>query len=927
MSSPARSHIERFLEIPATPAVFAEWHRETGGAPAGSGGPSASSRARPEFEFFYRTILEGARVDPDLCLRALAHAVSASGRQGSRYERALFDRLRAHVLVAAGRAAEAVGHYESAAEGFRALRDRVEEGRTATGWAFALGLCGRPAEVTRIARRGRQLLPAADRLSRARLEANVGTAMQLCGRLDRAIEHYEAAERAFARAGRSNDAAVTRHNRALLHRLRGAHGPARRALQTARRAFADTGQDVLQLYSETVLLSLDLEDGRWRDGLPELERLRARFAELGDARARAWLHRELGVLFTALGAVAPALDETAEATALFDRLGLRLDAAHARTLEGRLLQEHGSRQEAFARLTAASEEWGRVQGRWARHRAQLEIARILLDDGDIDRAVPILRAAQRVFDRWDPRGDGALCRALGARAQLARGRFATSERWAREARQAATRYPARLERPAMTMLLAQISEARGDISAALRWSGRAIAELEAVLQRLGDRATRLLVGESRESLYAVALDLVLRHGGRRANEKALDLVSRARSPVLVEDLLQNRRRAPKDEATYAAIVRLRDELLSPGVEPEAEETRAVALRGELDRMTRWALRSQSRPPAIVQRALQARALERWRPRLRGRALVVFDRGPSGWRAFHSTADHVEVIPLPHLEHVLATEWTSLRLNLSTAARLPADRRGEFLERTREASLTRLEILRDAAWNPLPEHDGRTVVVPFGALHSVPFEAFVQDEGRVVSRLPHPALLRSPRRRSPERALLLHGPHEGPRHEADVLATQLRAAGLKVTVSGSRGALESAGSLDILHVAAHGTYHRDAWLLSGIELEDGWVGFEHLQSRRVRGALISVTSCESGLAEQMPGSDIEGWITAGLSAGAGGMVLTLWKIDDASALAYSGAFYGAWLAGSTPAEAAREARLATRRALPHPYHWAAFSVAE
>jgi len=87
--------------------------------------------------------------------------------------------------------------------------------------------------------------------------------------------------------------------------------------------------------------------------------------------------------------------------------------------------------------------------------------------------------------------------------------------------------------------------------------------------------------------------------------------------------------------------------------------------------------------------------------------------------------------------------------------------------------------------------------------------------------------------------------------------------------------------------------------------------------------VQFTSCESGQTRALPGSDIDGWITAGLAAGAREMVLTLWKIDDEAGIAFADHFYRAWTAGSSAAEAAARARTAMRRHDPHPYRWAPF----
>jgi CHAT domain-containing protein len=130
-------------------------------------------------------------------------------------------------------------------------------------------------------------------------------------------------------------------------------------------------------------------------------------------------------------------------------------------------------------------------------------------------------------------------------------------------------------------------------------------------------------------------------------------------------------------------------------------------------------------------------------------------------------------------------------------------------------------------------------------------------------------------------------------------------------------------LALLHVAAHGVFHRDHWLLTGIQPRDGWLGFEALQRRWARGALLTFGSCESGLRVDTPHGELDGWLAAGLGAGAHELVLTLWKLDDEAAASFAEAFYPLWTSGVPAPQAAAIARAALRDRLAHPYSWAPF----
>ncbi|MCA9754020.1 MAG: CHAT domain-containing protein, partial [Gemmatimonadetes bacterium] len=283
---------------------------------------------------------------------------------------------------------------------------------------------------------------------------------------------------------------------------------------------------------------------------------------------------------------------------------------------------------------------------------------------------------------------------------------------------------------------------------------------------------------------------------------------------------------------------------------------------------------------------------------------------------------VRCIPLPRAGEALDRDGTSLRLTFEAAARLPASRRADFLERTQADCLESLHRLREALWEPLALEGTDVVVVPYDDLHSLPLEAAAPD--LVVTRIPHPALLRPATTRRAKRALLLRGASPGTAPELAAVRRILRRHDFDVHSGRSRRVLaETADRLGVLHVAAHGTFHREGWLLSGLQLEDGWLGFEQLDRRRIEGALVHFTSCESGRTNALPGSDLEGWMTAGLAAGAREMILTLWKIDDESALEFTTEFYERWATG----ESAAVARAVAGRVLAakgrHPFRWAPF----
>ncbi len=912
----AGRHVQRLLRMKPDPTLLDRWAASIPG--------DASPAAK-----FQETILVHARTAPDPCLRAVQRVRKHAALDADARARTL--RLHAQVLHMVWRVKEACRLYRAAWEGFEALGAKREAGLTAIGWTGALNQAGETRLALDTAALAATRIPTRDLPAHARLATNVGNILYWSGRYGDATVRFREARNRFRRSGDRFASAMASYNlgNALLRT-----GRARDAEQAYREAadiFETLERRVPELYARHSLAATELARGNWDQGLSALADLEPEFADLGDARAVAAMHRETAELLCALGATEAASDPAARAYTGYADLGLANEAGRTAMVQARIFAERGAFHDADVRLEEARTLWTRLGATRNRRMTEVEAARVLTHRGATSRAAALARGAQSYLDRVDPAGSGAQCRGVLAAALLEAGSGGRAATLARRAHRQARAYPANLERPVMAMTVARAEAARGNGAQALRWSSRAVNELEGVLLRFGTRGTRSLTAGSRDRLYRDAVDLTLGLGGPRAPERAVDLIARARSPRLVEDLLHSH--GARDDSVRLALQRLRDELLAapdsgdPDVRFRSLRAEAQRLEGQLEATPR-----RSRP--VVQRALEARRLSSWRGRLGDRSLVLYESTPAGWRGFvvRSTGA-VRVVPLPDAAHALRTAWFPLRLLLETAARSSPTRRREFLTRTLPEANAAMNELRRGLWDPLDVAPGPVVVVPSGALHSVPLEALAHTAGgetdpHPMARLPHPALLAAPTRtRPPSRALVLSGAAPGLRREATRVAHQLRRAGFSVRRGGRRRDLaDQQDPIDVLHVAAHGVFHRRGWLLSGLELSDGWLGFESLDRSLTRGSLLYFGSCESGLTHELPGSDLEGWMAAGLGAGAREMVLTLWKVDDEGATRFADAFYDAWAGGASAAVSAGLARGALMREGAHPFTWAPFLAA-
>ncbi|MCA9662548.1 MAG: CHAT domain-containing protein, partial [Myxococcales bacterium] len=169
------------------------------------------------------------------------------------------------------------------------------------------------------------------------------------------------------------------------------------------------------------------------------------------------------------------------------------------------------------------------------------------------------------------------------------------------------------------------------------------------------------------------------------------------------------------------------------------------------------------------------------------------------------------------------------------------------------------------------------------------------------------------------------------HERAWLADNLGTASLDPNPEALLERLEDPGSLDLLHVAAHGEIaDREAWLIlqgevrtvgEGAAARRKWfpaklAASEVAASGALEGPdgerpLVFLNACKVARAENLL-SGYAGWAPAFLRAGAGAVVAPLWSVGDGAARRFAEGFYSALLAGKTFADAANIGRHHARK---------------
>ena len=246
-------------------------------------------------------------------------------------------------------------------------------------------------------------------------------------------------------------------------------------------------------------------------------------------------------------------------------------------------------------------------------------------------------------------------------------------------------------------------------------------------------------------------------------------------------------------------------------------------------------------------------------------------------------------------------------------------------------------------------DQRLIIVPHGGLHYLPFQALRGPDGFLIQRNPIAIVpsasvaLQLARKSSDASSKLVafgnpaNSAREdlpGAEREVQLISSLFPDKRVYYQRDASKSRFrEAAGAGRILHVAAHAEVDSVDPLHSRILLaaEGNDPGF--LEAREVYGvdlkgvSLVTLSACESGLGRIARGDEIQGFTRSFLTAGASGLVVSLWPVADDSTELLMTTLYGELSKGTEAIDAMRRAQIAvlTQKKFAHPFFWAPFNL--
>jgi CHAT domain-containing protein/tetratricopeptide (TPR) repeat protein len=877
-------------------------------------------------------------------------------------------RALGHVSYAGSQYEEALSHYQKALEIFTALGRDLEAGRTLTSGLQSLIYLGRYEEAYAWAARAKEIFRRhGDELRLARLASNVGNIHYRQDRYAEALAIYEEAYATLVRLGAHRDVAAVLSNMAVCNISLSRFDRALESYRTARDYCERHGLPVLVAGADYNIAYLHYLQGDFLEAIGMYQASREHCRAAGDAYHAALCDLDEAEIYLELNLNAEAMRLAEQAEAGFAALGMPYERAKATVT-------HAIAASLRGQPRLASRLFLRARNLFAAERNALWPALIDLDqailldrEGRHRQATRLCHRAHRVLAGSMLPGRAALSELLESRLLLKAGNLS-------EARQMCDRARTRLEVAGTPSLRfhayfveGQVEERRGDPAAAFAAYQSARQEIETLRSRLWSDEPKISFLKDKLAVYESLVTLCLANAGDPAcaAAEAFGYIQQAKSRSLAELIslpltarpsptapppppAASSRAAGRDReidltrrnlnsqyrqmehlalSPQAASAARMDTLKQAVRDLESRLIRLVAAASS-DSLARPTAAANALPLAAIQASIPARAMLLEYYAVRGVLCVCLLDGAG-----------LEIVPLAPVEEI-RTRMRLLRFQMRKFRLGPGYQRmaGRNMEQAAETHLRDLYGDLLAPVRDRLEKSGHLIFAPHDFLHHLPFHALRSPDGHLideftVSYAPSATVFARCHVRPPAfgaQSLVFGLPDQLAPHiasEAQTAAAVLPDARLFLGEDATESVLRRLGpSSRFLHIATHGLFRRDNPLFSAIRLGDSHLTLLDLYNLPLTAELVTLSGCSTGLNVVVGGDELLGLMRGLLLAGAQGVMVSLWDVNDRSTSQFMQCFYGRLRDSDDKAAALQVAMRELREEYPHPYYWAPFVLA-
>ena len=836
------------------------------------------------------------QIAPAQSLRLAREAVCAAQARHDLTAQAVAERALGLAWTYVGDLDEAIPHLRNSVAQSRRAGAPILVAEARMSLAFVLG---RRGHVRRALREVEAALAGADGVVRARVLVQRAAIHQQLGRPDEALAGYRRALPALRQAGDIEWVQRALANRAVVHTFRHAYTAAKADLHEAARLCDEAGLALSAGFVQENLAFVHARCGDVPAALRHLDEAERYYRALGAQTGSLFIDRSELLLSVGLTYEARITAEQAVAELSRDHRQVALPEAHL--LLARAAALDGDPQRALDQASRAVRAFDRQQrSAWAAlARLQLLTARLADGSRPVRPSHPAAVAAALDAAGWS--APAVEARLLAGRLALDRGDLAVARDHLRTVSRRRHRGPVTMRAQAWhgeALLRRSEGNPRGAVSAVTAGL-RILDEYQA---SLGATDLRASVAGRRTELTRLALRVALQDG--RADQ-ALRWAERSRSRRLLHTL-----RPPPDPVLARHLAELRATVadIERAHRTGSRAGKLLQRQAALERVIRDYCRQRPGEP-------ETPPVQAPHPEILGRAL-----GRAALIEFIEVDDVLHAVTLVDGDirlHRLGDAAParglagilSLALHRLVAARSDSSNGAGWAVLRRSA-----EGLDESLLRPLAGRTGDRplVLVPTGALASVPWSTLPSCAGRPVTLAPSATLWYAAQRPAVDGgpALAAAGPDlPGAQAEVERIARiyvdgSISLSGAGATVAAVEGALRGAR---VAHLATHGRIRGDNPLFSSLLLADGPLTVYDLERLDAVPHTVVLAACDAGRSVVRAGDEPLGLSAAFLGLGTRQLVAPVVPIPDGAAVELMTGFHQLLANGVGAAEALARAQ--------------------
>jgi CHAT domain-containing protein len=862
--------------------------------------------------------------------KALKMSTKALSEARDPIAKAKLTLARAHSLREIGLYKDAIDEYTRAARLFEKQKMIDESWRTSIGKMDALDQMGRYREALNLAERTAKYFRTSSKpFWEAKIFANAGNIYQHLGQYDQALKYYQKAYPILSKE-QPGDGYILRFNEATSYLCSGNPETAVQLLKSCQDYFQK--QNLSSFLARThynIAYGFYLK-GKYHDALFHLNEARSQLVRLKDRSFLASCYLDEAEIYLRLNQIDEAVTRARKARNSFSTLGMPYELAESNAFIGIALMRQKRISSAVPFLKDARKYFERQGNQVKAAEMEIQIALAFWDRKKWALANSHLQNAYKRFRKAKIVSQMMTTITYLAELELERGNIAKAMQWLHKVSSWITRVQ-------LPWILLPYYQALGRTQFLSGKNGRtalnqAIKLTESMRGEIPAEDLRISYLEDKLAPYHLLINHDLLSFGKagvpaRHAARSFELTERARSRVL-QDMLQGSLQF--DERLATELNAIRSESWRRNVSDSADSRSSQESEKRIVQMLRRTQRLNSAKDTKLPKFSDIKKLL-----LPGQCILSFYRIGDTLHAFVIDNDGITAFPNLARNSELIPSWHFLRFQID---------RGQIDPQNSLASCdSHLHTLYKQLFAPLMgklQNAKMITVIPHGWLHALPFHCLRDEQGYLADRFKfsyapsvsvyahcNQIFSTGARASLPANALIIgHSDAHAPWIDQEVSEIQKLFPAAKTFSSDSARSeilLENSSDAGVIHISSHGRFLPSQPFQSGIKLSDGWFTLPQIYQLRLNSKLVTLSGCETGTSEVTAGDDLVGLTRGFLYAGASSLLVSLWRVFDASTATFMKHFYSKFTSGSSLSDSWQHALLQTKAEWPHPYYWGAF----